>query len=66
MTMKYGEKYLCKRYRLLSFLRAKGFLPVATLPDKDNPRYNVWLFDNNAELETALEEYFENVRSRTE
>ena len=64
--MKYGEKYLCKRYRLLSFLRAKGFYPELVLPDKDNPRYNVWIFNNSEELEAAVAEFLSNCRSRQE
>lgn len=62
--MKYGEIYICKRYRLLSFLKSKGFLPETTLPDRDNPRYNVWLYQNSEELEKALEEYFEAAHNR--
>lgn len=62
--MKYGEKYICKRYRLLSFLKSKGFLPETTLPDRDNPKFNVWIFNNSEELEAVLEEYFEQVRNR--
>lgn len=62
--MKYGEKYICKRYRLLSFLKAKGFLPEATLPDKDNPKFNVWIYSNSEELEAAVAEYLEQARNR--
>lgn len=50
--------YTCKRLRLLEFLKAKGFTPIKTIPDADNPAYNWWLFDNSADLELVLEEYF--------
>lgn len=52
------EYYICKRLRLLEFLRKKGFVPFITLPDINNPKYNVWKFKNTPELEDAINEYF--------
>lgn len=56
---KHGEYYLCKRMRMLEYLRNKGFIPEATLPDMQNPKYYVWRFKNTPELEDAINEYFE-------
>lgn len=53
-----AEFYTCKRLRLLQFLKEKGFIPVMTLPDVSNPRFNVWRFKNTPELEDAIDEYF--------
>lgn len=52
------EFYTCRRLRLLEFLKNKGFVPEITVPDADNPRYNVWKFRNTPELEDAIDEYF--------
>ena len=56
--------YTCKRLRLLEFLKSKGFKPIKTIPDANNPAFNWWLFDNSAELEKTLEEYFKNKRKK--
>ena len=53
------KTFLCKRSRMLEFLRKKGFIPVKTLPDFVNPKYYNWLFENSPELEEAITEYFE-------
>lgn len=52
------EYYACKRLRLLSFLKERGFMPYETVPDVNNPKFNVWLFHNSPELREAVEEYF--------
>lgn len=64
--LKYGETYVCKRLRLLSFLYMKGFTPSAVMPDYDNPNFNVWAFDNSPELEAAIDEYFADKKRRRE
>lgn len=58
LTMNHGPIFTCKRLRLLSYLKEKGFLPYATIPDSSNPRYNVWLFANSPALERAIDSYF--------
>ena len=50
--------YACKRMRLLEYLLDHGFEPVGTQPDATNYRYKNWLFENTAELDAALREYF--------
>ncbi|MBQ2408864.1 MAG: hypothetical protein II309_05465 [Bacilli bacterium] len=54
--------YTCKRLRLLEYLRKEGFLPYMTLPDVDNPKYNVWRFKNTPELEEAIDKYFKEMK----
>ena len=53
------KQYVCKRLRMLEFLRNRGFYPVATIPDMNNPKYNIWLFDWTDEFEEAKKEYFD-------
>ena len=49
--------FTCRRLRLLEYLRGKGFYPIRVLPDVNNPRFNVWLFETSDELADALEAY---------
>lgn len=62
--MKYGQHYICKRLRMLSYLRDLGFEPSGTLPDVRDPAYNVWVFDNSPELEQAIDGYFRALRAK--
>lgn len=54
----HGEVFTCKRLRLLSYLRKRGFIPYATVPEVTNPVFYNWLFKNTPQLENALDEYF--------
>lgn len=56
---KHGDIYTCRRLKMVRFLRERGFLPFRTLPDKDNPAYNVWQYHNSVELEETIYEYFD-------
>lgn len=49
--------YVCKRLRICDHLIKKGFEPYATVPDKGNPRYHVYLFRETPELLQAAEDY---------
>lgn len=50
--------YVCRRLRLLNHLKSKGFLPYQTQPDINNPRFNVWLYEETPELRNAIEDYY--------
>lgn len=52
------KTYVCKRLRLYTFLKGKGFNPIATIPDRDNQKYFVWIFENDELFGKALDEYF--------
>lgn len=52
------EYYTCKRLRLLEYLLRNGFSPESECPDPTNIKYKWWIFRNTPELETAIEEYF--------
>ena len=60
-TMRHGKQNTCKRWRMLTWLRERGFYPVKTIPDCTRADYNNWVFDNSPELEEAINEYFEEL-----
>lgn len=49
--------FVCKRLRICDHLIKRGFEPYETVPDKGNPKYHVYLFDQTPELLEAVEEY---------
>lgn len=53
--------FICRKTRMLQFLRNKGFIPVDTLPDLRNPKFYVWQFEETPELIKARDEWFEMV-----
>ncbi len=57
--MNYNKKWwIAKTLRMASFLKSKGFGIVSTVPDRNNPRYNVFIFDMQQDgFQEALEEY---------
>lgn len=59
-----GEFYVCKRLRLLNFLKNKGFLPIRTEPDIKNPKYSVWIFKNTEPLLDAIDEFLNQQATR--
>ena len=50
--------YVCRRMKLCSFLLSKGFKYEREEKDKNNEKYNVWIFKNSPELRLAVEEYY--------
>jgi len=58
--MKY---YICKRLRMLEYLRKKGFVPQRTMPDINNPKFNVWQFEYTSDLEQAIRIYFAEIKA---
>lgn len=53
--------YVCRKLRLLIFLQNKGFNYIASMEDKYNPKYFVWLFVDTPELREAIEDYYDQV-----
>lgn len=53
--------YVCKRLRLCRYLLEHGFNPYRIVPDRDNPRYNVYLFDQSPALAAAITDYFTKI-----
>ena len=53
--------YVCRRMKLCSFLLKKGFKYEKVIQDRDNPRYNCWLFKQSPELRNAIEEYYSEI-----
>ena len=48
--------YIAKTLRMMNFL-CKRYNVKKVIPDKDNPRYSVFLFDDSDELREYLKEY---------
>lgn len=56
--IKNTEYYICKRLKLLDFLRKRGFEVIDTVPDAKNPLYNCWRFKRTPEILAAVTEYY--------
>lgn len=52
------KAYVCRRMRLLQYLKKRGFLPFETRPDSFNPRYRVWIFEPTKELLDCVDSYY--------
>ena len=48
--------------KLCSFLLKKGFKYEKIVTDRDNPKYNCWLFKQSPELRNAIEEYYSEIK----
>ena len=57
--MNYNKKWwIAKTLRMASFLKNKGFDVVNVVPDRNNPKYNVFIFDMQQDgFQEALREY---------
>lgn len=52
------KEYICKRYRLYSYLTENGFRPIRTIPDAKRADYLNWVYTYTEELDKALDNYF--------
>lgn len=50
--------FQCSRLRLCNYLMERGFFPVQTEPDPQNPRYKIYLFEETPALTSAVVRYF--------
>ena len=62
--MKHGKEYICRRWRMLTWLMDKGYKLVRTIPDAKRQDFVNWVFENSEELEKDVETYFNEVVSR--
>ena len=44
--------------RLMSLLLERGFDVVNARPDRKNPKYMVWIFEDTPKLREAIEDYY--------
>lgn len=51
------DTFICTKFRLCKYLMDRGFLPYASKPDKFNPQYRVYLFEETPELTKAVSQY---------
>ena len=60
------KTYVCKRIRLCNYLMDRGFEPYRIAPDRDNPKYNVFLFTATPELHKTVIEYVNQIPTKQE
>ena len=53
----YMKYYVVKTMRLASYLCSKGFKIIKEQPDRNNPKYKVWLFEDTVQLRGCLMNY---------
>lgn len=56
------KTFVCKRLRLCRHLMNHGFEPFRIVPDRNNPRYNVYLFTQTPALKRVLSDYFYEIK----
>ena len=61
---KHGEEYVCKRWRMLTWLMEKGYKPIRTIPDVKRTDYFNWVFTNTPEFEQDVELYFAQLKAK--
>lgn len=54
--------YVVKTMRLAIYLINEGFEKLREQPDRNNPKFNVFLFQDSIELRSALDRYKNRVR----
>ena len=54
--------YVVKTMRLAIYLINEGFKKLREQPDRNNPKFNVFLFQDSIELRSALDRYKNRVR----
>ena len=54
--------YVVKTMRLAVYLINEGFEKLREQTDRNNPKFNVFLFQDSIELRSALERYKNRVR----
>lgn len=50
--------FVCLKLRLCTYLLEKGFMYEKTEPNRNNPKFTVWLFKISPELRKAVNEYY--------
>lgn len=60
MTEQKLKYYVCTKMKLLTHLLKKGYVYIKTDKDRNNPRYDVWLFEDTPALREEVSRYYEN------
>ena len=50
--------WVVKRFRLQEWLVTRGFQPIKQQPDRNNPRYSVWVYRKTPELMASITAYY--------
>jgi len=54
---KQSEVYVVKHLRMATYLMGLGFRLIRTHEDRNNPKFNVFIFKDNKELRQAMQDY---------
>ena len=49
--------FVCTKFRLCKYLLDRNIIPYASVPDKFNPGYSVYLFEETEKLKAAVSQY---------
>lgn len=49
--------YIIRTLKLKNYLDSKGFKPEGSMPNKDIPKFLVWLYQDTEELREVVKEY---------
>ncbi|EKY26575.1 DUF5659 domain-containing protein [Clostridium celatum] len=49
--------YIIKTFKMCRYLQEKGFEIIKIMPNKENPKWNVFAFEDSNELRQAMEQY---------
>lgn len=55
--MEINNIFVAKTMRIMTYLSSKGFKLLRTQPDRNNPKFDVFLFKDSEELRKAMLEY---------
>lgn len=54
---KQSEVYVVKHLRMTTYLMGLGFRLIRTHEDRNNPKFNVFIFKDTKELRQAMQDY---------
>lgn len=57
------KTYVCKKLRLMVYLKKNGFFFYKTAQDKYDPKRVVWLYVDSDDLQKAVAKYYEYVNA---
>ncbi len=49
--------------KVMKALVQKGFIPIATIPNPKNSKFNCWVFEETEQFQQALDDVMEGLRN---
>lgn len=56
-----NKQYVVRRWRLMTWLKNKGYQWIETIPDMNRKDFVCWVYERTPEFDADLKYYFENV-----